>query len=192
MSDKSREVIVYLRQNLGGNTGKQFKLIQDYASKNNLKIIKVETEENKPGVVLSNILSDIKNQKYSHLLVWDLFSLTLSPVHLDSIFALLKKSNSHLSIVKDQLNTVNNRELVFDVGKMLLRFTIESQRLTIKKGQQQAKLSGRQIGRPGISKKDLSEALDLRRKGLSYRQIGRLLKLDESTVRKNLKKSVEL
>ncbi len=191
MSDARHQVVVYLRQYADGDLEKQLDRIRNYANKNNLEIISVKTESNNNQIVLNEILSGIKSQKYPHLLVWDLFTLTVSPLHLDSIFAVFLKSSSHLTIVKDQLSTTDSRELVFSVGKMMLRYAIGSQRLIIKEGQRRARKEGKQMGRPGVSEKKLVEAKELRDKGLSYRQIGRLLKLDESTVRKNLKRFSE-
>ena len=188
MSDTPSQVIVYLRQYANGDLEKQLEQIKDYAQKNNLEILSVKKESSNDQIVLNEILSGIKSQKYPHLLVWDLFSLTVSPLHLDSIFAAFLKSSSHLTIVKDQLSTTDSRKLVFSVGKMMLRYAIGSQRLIIKAGQRRARKQGKQMGRPGVSEKKLVEAKELRSKGLSYRQIGRLLKLDESTVRKNLKR----
>jgi DNA invertase Pin-like site-specific DNA recombinase len=188
MSDELREVIVYLRQYADEDTDIQLEKIKDYAGKNNLRIIEIRKEDSDEQLVLNQIISDISEQKIKNLLLWDLFSLSASPAHLDSIFALLSKNSSHLIIAKDQLDTIVGKELVFSVGRMMLRYAIGSQRLMIRAGQQRAKKEGKQLGRPGISDKDLLEAKDLRAKGLSYRQVGRLLRLDESTVRKNLKR----
>ena len=175
------KAIVYLKNN------EELAKIEAYARDYNIEITEVKQETGE-GRILNDVLTGIRSQKHPHLLVWDLFSLSASPVHLDSIFALFQKSSSHLTIVKDQLSTINNRELVFDVGRMMIRYAVGSRIVKIKAGQERAKEEGRHLGRPGISDKDLAEAKDLRDKGLSYRQIGRLLKMDESTVRKNLKK----
>lgn len=193
MPDKASQVIVYLRPHADGDLPKQLERIKEYASRHNLEIgaVKVEEPAADKAIVLSEILSGIKNQKYPHLLVWDLFSLAASPALLDSIFALFARSSSHLTIVKDQLSTVDGKELVFGVARSILRYAATSRRLMIKEGQRRARKAGKALGRPGMTAKNLAEAADLRAKGLSYRQVARLLKLDESTVRKNLNKSLK-
>lgn len=185
---EQREVITYIRQYDDVGTEFQLEQLKKYAEQNSLSILKVVKDDSTGQDNLNTLIQDIRTQKYKHLLVYSLFSLTVSPVHLDSIFALLSKNSSHLTIAKDQLSTLNGKELVFSVGRMMLRYALGSQRLMIKRGQKQAKKKGKQLGRPGVSDKVLLEAKDLRDRGLSYRQIGRLLKLDESTIRKNLRK----
>jgi len=70
----------------------------------------------------------------------------------------------------------------------LAGFESKVKKKQIKSGLEKAKKKGKKLGRPGIPNNIYNKAKELRAKGLTYRQIGTLLNVNEGTVRKRMKR----
>ena len=77
-------------------------------------------------------------------------------------------------------------KLVFQVIAAVAEFERDIIVERVKAGMANAKKKGKHVGRPPIPDHILEDARQLRKEGKSWREVGRILKMDPSGVRKRL------
>ncbi len=83
-------------------------------------------------------------------------------------------------------------KLVFQIAGAVAEFEKDIIRERVVAGLANARRKGKRLGRPPMSEELYEKAKEFRRQGLSFRKIGRVLGLDEGTIRKRIKQSIDL
>lgn len=141
-----------------------------------------------------NNLSDVlegKGSKVNILLFWQIEHLGNSLNQLQSILYKLQKNNIDFVFVKDGLDSLTNPFLVFRTIEKLTAFANRSTRNKIKSGISLAQAKGKKLGRPQLSYRVYKQGRELRAQGMTYKEIGQTLRIDESTIRKKLSKEIK-
>jgi DNA invertase Pin-like site-specific DNA recombinase len=134
------------------------------------------------------MMAEAKRKNFDILLVWKLDRLGRSLKDLITTLDELGSLGIDFISYENQLDTSTpTGKLVFHVIGAVAEFEKDIIKERVKAGLENAKRKGKRLGRPPISKADFEKAKTLRGEGLSYRQIGKKLGIDEGTFRKKLK-----
>ena len=130
-----------------------------------------------------------RKRKFDLLLVWKLDRLSRSLK--DLIVTLDELGSCGIDFVSYDNNldtSTPTGKLVFQIVGAVAEFEKEIIRERVVAGLATARNKGKRLGRPPISKYVYDQALKMRSEGLSYRNIGKALGIDEGTIRKRARK----
>ena len=129
-----------------------------------------------------------RRRKFNVLLVWKLDRLSRSTRDLLNTTEELDALGVDFISYENQIDTTTpSGKLFFTIVAAFAQFEREIIRERVIAGLENAKSKGKVLGRPKIGDPVIERARNLRQEGLAYRQIGRELNVDESTIRKRLK-----
>jgi len=168
---------------LTDNTGQILSVLKDYIKSQDWLLVKTEQDINK-------LITAAKRKEFAVLVMWQPEHLGQSLVELQSSLFWLQQNAIDFVFVKDKLNSLENHNLVYSTIEKLTAFDNRSRRNKIRSGIGLARAKGRTLGRPGLADKVLQKAGELRARGRTYREIGQILKADESTIRKKLNNKI--
>jgi len=129
-----------------------------------------------------------RKRKFDLLLVWKLDRLSRSLK--DLIVTLDELGSCGIDFVSYDNNldtSTPTGKLVFQIVGAVAEFEKEIIRERVVAGLATARNKGKRLGRPPISKYVYDQALKMRSEGSSYRNIGKVLGIDEGTIRKRVK-----
>jgi DNA invertase Pin-like site-specific DNA recombinase len=137
----------------------------------------------------ADMMADARKRKFQIVLVWKLDRLGRSLKDLINTLDELGSLGVDFISYENQLDTSTpTGKLVFHVIGAVAEFEKDIIRERVRAGLENAKRKGKKLGRRQILvNQPLEEANRLRMEGFSYRQIGKKLQMDESTIRKKLK-----
>ena len=171
----------------------QLSELRDFVKRSNWKIHNEYIDQGYTGAntkrpAFAEMMKQAKKRKFEILLVWKLDRLGRSLKDLINTLDEL----GHLGV--DFISYDNNLDtstptgkLVFQIVGAVAEFEKDIIRERVKAGLENAKRKGKRLGRPGTPKATFQKAKTLRAKGLSFREIGRRLNIDEGTFRKKYK-----
>ncbi len=129
-----------------------------------------------------------RKRKFDLLLVWKLDRLSRSLK--DLIVTLDELGSCGIDFVSYDNNldtSTPTGKLVFQIVGAVAEFEKEIIRERVVAGLATARNKGKRLGRPPVSRYVYDQALKMRSDGLSYRNIGKVLGIDEGTIRKRVK-----
>jgi putative DNA-invertase from lambdoid prophage Rac len=131
---------------------------------------------------LERMLADARKRKFDAVVIVRLDRITRSITNLLSIIQDLEAWGVSLVCTDQPIETDSaTGRLLIHILAALAEFERELIRERVIDGLEKAKRDGKKIGRPRSSI-DIKKALELREKGLSYREIARELKASHATV----------
>jgi DNA invertase Pin-like site-specific DNA recombinase len=146
------------------------------------------TKDRRPG--LDELMADAQKRKFDTVLVWRFDRFARSTKHL--ITALEQFRHLGIEFISYQENIDTSSPLgkamftiVSAISELERNILLERVRAGIKR----AKENGKILGRPKRLDLNVMELQKMRRKGLSFRQIGKLVKASPALVYKTLSKS---
>jgi DNA invertase Pin-like site-specific DNA recombinase len=196
MLNEKRSVAVYVRRSPNVNLDQVSLELRKHAKEKNWEIAGEYEDEvlNKAAGLdgLAVLLAEIRNNKIDTVLIYRLDNLGDSLKEAINNIRVIKESKIDLISLMDNISTIDQGKQVFSLFENILTAfkileTRERQK-GIRAGLKRAKEKGKKLGRPKIPDKTMEKAQKLRGQGFSFRSIGRLLDMDESTVRKNVRK----
>ncbi|MFH1933350.1 MAG: recombinase family protein [Pseudomonadota bacterium] len=141
---------------------------------------------NRPA--FTRMMTDAHQKKFDMLLVWKLDRLGRSLRDLITTLDELGHLGIDFISYENQLDTSTpTGKLVFHVIGAVAEFERDIIRERVVAGLANARRKGKRLGRPPVSMATIERAKALRARGLSFRKIGKKLKINEGTIRKRLK-----
>lgn len=194
MSSPQKTVAIYARVSTDKQAvDMQLSELRDFVQRSNWKIYKEYIDQGYTGAntqrpAFTDMMNQARKRKFDILLVWKLDRLSRSLKDLINTLDEL----GHLGV--DFISYDNNLDtstptgkLVFQIVGAVAEFEKDIIRERVKAGLENAKRKGKRLGRPPIPRATFQKAKKLRAKGLSFREIGRQLNIDEGTFRKRYK-----
>jgi len=130
-----------------------------------------------------------RKRKFDLLLVWKLDRLSRSLKDLIVTLDDLRAFGIDFVSYDNNLDTSTpTGKLVFQIVGAVAEFEKEIIRERVVAGLATARNKGKRLGRPPVSKYVYDQALKMRSEGSSYRNIGKVLGIDEGTIRKRARK----
>jgi DNA invertase Pin-like site-specific DNA recombinase len=141
---------------------------------------------------LAVLLSESKEKNTQAIIIYRLDQLGNTVTEARKNLQQIREGGLDLLSWADGISSIDQGNLVFILFEKVLAAikNLESRerQAGIKAGLEKAKIQGKKLGRPVVPDKLIKKAVELRSQNFSFREIGRLLDLDESTIRKKLKK----
>jgi len=157
-----------------------FLIYKEYREKNDESSTKISE--------LQRLLAAAQKRELDVLLVNNLNSLGKTLLTVNRVLGILYNSKIDLIAIENGLETEKNRDLIYRIIESMVSFESQTKSRLIRAGQENALHKGRKLGRPRLPLVVYRQAMDLRALGRSYRRIGSELNIDESTIRKWVKK----
>ncbi len=167
--------------------------LRTYAAKRGWSVVDEYVDQGCSGSntkrpAFTQMMADAKRRRFDLLLVWKLDRLGRSLKDLITTLDELSALGVDFVSLNDQMDTSTPAgKLVFQVIGAVAEFERDIIKERVKAGLANARRKGKRLGRPPIPPVVFEQARRLRSQGLSYREIGRRLDLNESTIRKRLK-----
>jgi len=140
---------------------------------------------------LAVLLSESKEKNTQAIIIYRLDQLGYSVAEAKNNLQLIREKGLDLISWADGISTADQGDLVFILFEKILyavkNLESRERQKEIKAGLEKAIAEGKKLGRPEVPEKLVKKAVELRAQKFSFREIGRLLDYDESTVRKKLK-----
>ena len=168
----------------------QTELLRNLAEARGWEVVKEYTGE---GVKLDALAEDAVQGLFEAVIIPDLAEIGSSVKDIISILEKLGQADIDLVSVNEPTidTTKTGRAGLVQILKAVDAFQDKTRRRKINEGIKNARARGRALGPPVRLTEDLyEEAIELRREGLSFRKIGKKLRLNESTIRKRIKQDV--
>lgn len=186
------KVALYLRVSTDKQTSENQRLeLEKHCARMDWQISKMYVDEGISGKntkrpALQQMLKDASTGKFETLVVWKIDRLARSVIDLLNIL------NSLTAYGVDFISTTQSIDTTNPMGKMVLTFLgaiAEFERETIservKAGIERARAEGKTLGRPRVAI-DVPRALELRAKGLGYKQVAKQLGVPRTTLYRTL------
>ena len=142
---------------------------------------------NRPA--FSAMMEAARKRKFNILLVWKLDRLSRSLKDLINTLDELGICGVDFVSYDNNLDTSTpTGKLVFQIVGAVAEFEKDIIRERVVAGLSAARIKGKRLGRPPIPQGVLDKAIKMRSEGISFKKIGRELKIDEVTIRKRFKK----
>ena len=194
MSPSQKTVAIYARVSTDKQAvDMQLSELRDFVKRSNWKIYKEYIDQGYTGAntkrpAFTDMMNLARKRKFDILLVWKLDRLSRSLKDLINTMDELGHLGVDLISYDNNLDTSTpTGKLVFQIVGSVAEFEKDIIRERVKAGLENAKRKGKRLGRPPIPRATFQKAKILRAKGLSFREIGRRLNIDEGTFRKRYK-----
>ena len=191
---KNKTVSIYARVSTGQQKADmQIRELRNFVKRSGWKLFKEYIDEGYSGKdtrrpEYTRMMEDARRRRFNVLLVWKLDRLSRSTKDLLNTVEELEALGVDFISYENQIDTTTpSGKLFFTIIAAFAQFEREIIRERVIAGLENAKSKGKVLGRPRLENPIIEKARELRKKGTSYRQIGRELHLDESTIRKRLK-----
>ena len=193
---KTKTVAIYARVSTDRQkVDMQLHELRQFAARSGWNIYKEYIDQNYSGgntkrPAFTAMMDAARKRKFDLLLVWKLDRLSRSLK--DLIVTLDELGSCGIDFVSYDNNldtSTPTGKLVFQIVGAVAEFEKEIIRERVVAGLATARNKGKRLGRPPISKYVYDQALQLRAAGSSYRNIGKVLDVDEGTIRKRLKRA---
>lgn len=146
------------------------------------------TGKNISRPAFKEMIDQARQRRFEVLLVWKLDRLGRSLKDLINTLDELGSLGIDFISYDNKIDTSTpTGKLVFQVIGAVAEFERDIISERVKAGLKNAKRKGKRLGRPPVAPYTLQKAKDLRKEGLSYRQIGKRLQVSEGVIRKHLK-----
>lgn len=188
MTEKPKKVAIYINSTDNNEIKLILAKLHDFIHESGYELYKDYIDNDETQENLSKLLFDAIKKKFDVFLIWDLGHIGNSLRDLNTVLRTIENRKIDLIAIKNQLNTITQGGLVFSLINELIRFETKTKKKKIKEGIKRARIKGKKLGRPQLPENIYEKAKKLREKGLSYRQIGKILDIDEGTIRKRMKK----
>lgn len=191
---KNKTVAIYARVSTGQQKADlQIRELRSFVKRSGWKLYKEFVDEGYSGRDTKRpeyirMMEDARRRRFNILLVWKLDRLSRSTKDLLTTVEELDALGVDFVSYENQIDTTTpSGKLFFTIVAAFAQFEREIIRERVIAGLDNAKRKGKVLGRPKLGNPVIEEAKKLRKKGLSFRQIGRELETPESTIRKRLK-----
>jgi len=195
---KNKTVAIYARVSSGHQKADmQVRELQSFVKRSGWKLYKEFVDEGYSGKDTKRpeyirMMEDAQRRRFNVLLVWKLDRLSRSTKDLLNTVEELDALGVDFISYENQIDTTTpSGKLFFTIVAAFAQFEREIIRERVIAGLENAKRNGKVLGRPRLHDSVIGKAKDLRSKGMSFRQIGRELSVDESSIRKRLKSSAK-
>jgi len=172
----------------------QLRELGDFVKRSGWKIYKKFVDQGYTGAntkrpTFIEMMNEARKRRFDILLVWKLDRVSRSLKDLINTLDELGSLGIDFISYENNLDTSNPiGKLVFQIIGAVAEFEKDIIRERVIAGLNNARHKGKILGRPSVLDSIIEKAKSLRRKGLSFRKIGKELGVDEGTVRKKIKK----
>ena len=168
----------------------QLELLKGFAKGRGLKVVQVyrdmATGKNSNRPALNKMLKDAHRHVFDVIVVWALDRLSREGMSrtVQLIEMLERMGIGLISYSEPYLDTTNElaRNILLAVVSTLAKAERERISERTRAGLARVKRSGKKLGRPPVASKKRAEALKLIKRGVSFGQISKQLKIGKSTV----------
>ncbi|HSR54331.1 MAG TPA: recombinase family protein [Acidobacteriota bacterium] len=190
---KTKQVALYARVSTSEQSAKpQLLDLRKYASQRGWKIAGEYVDEAVSGTkssrpALNRLMDDAKKRRFDIVLVWRFDRFARSTRHL--LISLEEFRNVGIDFVSFQESIDTTSPLgmaVFTIVSAVAQLERDIIAERVKAGLRKAKAEGKSLGRPK-AEIDAERLQEMAEKGMSLRQMARLLKVGKSTVARKLK-----
>jgi DNA invertase Pin-like site-specific DNA recombinase len=172
----------------------QLRELRDYVARSDWTIFEEFIDKNATGgntkrPAFQAMLDAARKKKFNSLLVWKLDRLSRSLK--DLILTLDELGSLGIDFVSydNNLDTLTpTGKLVFQIVGAVAEFEKDIIRERVIAGLATARAKGKRLGRPPLAPHLYDQALKMRAEGLSLKEIGKILGIDEGTIRKRMNK----
>ena len=195
MNNEKKTAAIYARVSTDRQkVDMQLNELRQFAARSGWNIYEEYIDQNYSGgntkrPAFTAMMDAARKRKFDLLLVWKLDRLSRSLK--DLIVTLDELGSCGIDFVSYDNNldtSTPTGKLVFQIVGAVAEFEKEIIRERVVAGLATARNKGKRLGRPPISKYVYDQALKMRSEGLSYRNIGKVLGIDEGTIRKRARK----
>ncbi len=195
LQERTKTVAIYARVSTDRQkVDMQINELRQFAARSGWNIYEEYIDQNYSGgntkrPAFTAMMDAARKRKFDLLLVWKLDRLSRSLK--DLIVTLDELGSCGIDFVSYDNNldtSTPTGKLVFQIVGAVAEFEKEIIRERVVAGLATARNKGKRLGRPPISKYVYDQALKMRSEGLSYRNIGKVLGIDEGTIRKRARK----
>jgi DNA invertase Pin-like site-specific DNA recombinase len=190
---KKKTVAVYARVSTDKQkVDMQLQELNDFIKRSGWRLYKQYVDHGYTGANtqrpdFSKMMIDARQRKFDILVVWKLDRLSRSLKDLINTLDELGHLGIDFISYDNHLDTSTpTGKLVFQIIGAVAEFEKDIIRERVKAGLQNAKSKGKQLGRPTIPEYVLDQAKELRKQGLSFRNIENKLGLGDGTIRKRI------
>jgi DNA invertase Pin-like site-specific DNA recombinase len=191
---KNKTVVIYARVSTGQQkVDLQLRELRRFVKRSGWKLFKEYIDEGYSGKdtkrpAYSQMMEAARRRRFNILLVWKFDRLSRSTRDLLNTLEELDPLGVDFISYENQIDTTTpSGKLFFTIVAAFAQFEREIIRERVIAGLENARSKGKVLGRPRLGDSLIDKAKELRKQGMSYRQIGRELETPESTVRKRLK-----
>jgi DNA invertase Pin-like site-specific DNA recombinase len=191
---KNKTVVIYARVSTGQQkVDLQLRELRRFVKRSGWKLFKEYIDEGYSGKdtkrpAYSQMMEAARRRRFNILLVWKFDRLSRSTRDLLNTLEELDPLGVDFISYENQIDTTTpSGKLFFTIVAAIAQFEREIIRERVIAGLENARSKGKVLGRPRLGDSLIDKAKELRKQGMSYRQIGRELETPESTVRKRLK-----
>jgi len=175
------------------STESQINALREFVEKRSWKLFREYidtgfTGSNMKRPAFNEMITDAKRRSFDVLLVYKLDRLSRSLKDLIATLDDLQSLGIDFVSYDNGLDTTTpTGRLLFHVVGAVAEFEKEIIRERVIAGLHNARSKGKRLGRPPVPDFRINEAKEMRNQGLSFRKIGKVLGVNESTVRERLK-----
>lgn len=191
---KNKTVAIYARVSSGHQKADlQIRELRSFVKRSGWKLYKEFVDEGFSGKdtkrpEYARMMEDARRRRFNVLLVWKLDRLSRSTKDLLNTVEELDALGVDFISYENQIDTTTpSGKLFFTIIAAFAQFEREIIRERVIAGLENARRQGKVLGRPRLDNSIIDKAKFLRKKGLSFRRIGKELSIEESTIRKRLK-----
>ena len=194
LQERTKTVAIYARVSTDRQkVDMQINELRQFAARSGWNIYEEYIDQNYSGgntkrPAFTAMMDAARKRKFDLLLVWKLDRLSRSLK--DLIVTLDELGSCGIDFVSYDNNldtSTPTGKLVFQIVGAVAEFEKEIIRERVVAGLATARNKGKRLGRPPVSRYVYDQALKMRSDGLSYRNIGKVLGIDEGTIRKRVK-----
>jgi len=191
MNNEKKTAAIYARVSTDRQkVDMQLNELRQFAARSGWNIYEEYIDQNYSGgntkrPAFTAMMDAARKRKFDLLLVWKLDRLSRSLK--DLIVTLDELGSCGIDFVSYDNNldtSTPTGKLVFQIVGAVAEFEKEIIRERVVAGLATARNKGKRLGRPPISQYVYDQALKMRSEGLSYRNIGKVLGVNEGTIRK--------
>ncbi len=190
---KKKSAVIYARVSTSRQkVDLQLEELKKLIRRSGWKLYKVYVDEGFSGKdtkrpAFNEMMIAAQRREFEILAVWKFDRLSRSLKDLVTTLEELDSLGIDFISHENHLDTSTpSGKLVFQVIAAVAEFERDIIVERVKAGMANAKKKGKHVGRPRIPDHVLEEARQLRKEGKSWREVGRILKMDPSGVRKRL------
>lgn len=170
----------------------QITQLQKYADARDFNIVKVYQEKisSKKNIrpLFRQLLDDVRKRKTDVVLVWKLDRLARSTQELLNTLSEFNQLGVKLVSYTENIDTTTPAgKALFSMAAVFSEFENDIRSERIIAGMERAKISGKKIGRPGLSKIKAQEITEMKEAGKSLSEIIKLTGFSRNTIKKYLR-----